>query len=117
MTESKGISLKFILINFLFTSAFILFMPIIEIIVILLLNPSWNRPSEFNYLSKPLLFSIPLFYLILSLLYLICKNKLKSILFFLIFIYVSLGFFMWNHDKKTFDDFKILFHLKVIDKK
>ena len=117
MTESNIISLKFILINFIFNSLFILFMPIIEIIFVLVLNPSWNRPSDYNYLSKPLLFVIPLLYLIISIMYILVKKFHKSIFMFTLFIYVTFGFFMWNHNQETFDSFRTVFSNLGIMKK
>ena len=110
MIESK-LSLKYIAINLIMSTIFILLVPFFETMVILT-NYHANRPWSDYYWAKPSLFILPILYLFISLISLLRKNIYKSIFLFLMFLYVSLGFFMWNHDKETFDDFKKVFHLK-----
>ena len=114
MIEYK-MSIKFIFFNILFSTIIILFIPIFGLLLILSNYHASGTWSEY-YWVKPTLFSIPIVYFIISLFYLILK-KIKQFIFFLVlFVYVSLGFFMWNHDKETFNDFKIVFSKLAIKK-
>ena len=107
MIEYK-MSRKYIILNILFATFIFIFYPFIELVVVLSdFHPSGSWLEY--YWVKPFIFLIPMLYLVLAIVYLLFKKFNKSIFMFVLSVYVILGFFMWNHDKETFDNFRTVF--------